>query len=273
MIKISTFLSILFLYGSFMWAQGKFDAKYKSADSYIESGFYELARNLLINVKAQTEKGSDDYVYCVDKIAHTFTLQWEEATHSLLASKRMKYLSDFLAHIEKEGEFLGKSLNESRKYYLYEALVGEYLNVRNAEKAKLYQEKLYTAHQEETLPTNLKDFYSIGEFSNGSVSIWGYEWFEGIEAEKDHGSSSKLVFSVYPANSPGMDESELMQFHLKKIAWIDSNLGEYILVQRPGAAQEGEVVTLWDFSFDNPLDYLELREIIMTLAMSGDSRG
>jgi len=273
MIKAFTCIGIFFLFGPFIWAQGNFEAKYASADSYIESGFYELARNLLINVQTQTEKGSDDYIYCVDKIAHTFNLQWEEATNSVLASKRMKYLSSFLAHIEKEGEYLGKSLTESRKYYIYEALVGENLNARNAENAQLYRDKLYAAHKEKALPTNLRNFYSLGEFSNGSVSIWGYEWFEGIASEKDHGSTSKLIFSVYPAKSPGTEESELIQFHLKKIAWIDSNLGEYILVQRPGADQEGEVVTLWDFSFDNPLDYLELREIIMTLAMSGDSRG
>ena len=64
-----------------------------------------------------------------------------------------------------------------------------------------------------------------------------------------------------------------MQFHLKRVNWIDNNLGEYVLVQKPGSSQAGQTVTLWDFSFDRPIDYLELREIIMTLAMSGDSRG
>lgn len=261
------------LFATPSWAQKDFQAKYKSAESYIESGFYELARNLLSNVQAQTERGSEDYRYCADQIAHTYTLQWDEVQKFPLASKRLTYLTSFLTHIEKEGEFLGKSLNTSRKYRIYESLVGEYLNIQKSDLAKKYQDSLYAAHKEDLLPNNMKDFYSLGTFSNGSVSIWGYEWFEGVSAEKDHGSSSKLVFSVYPASSAGMDETELMQFHLKKIAWIDPNLGEFILVQRPGVDQEGTVTTLWDFSFDSPLDYLEVREIIMMLAMSGDSRG
>lgn len=267
----------LFLFCTIMttslWSQEKFQEKYESAESYIESGFYELARNLLTNVLAQTERGSEDYRYCADKIAHTYTLQWDEVQKFPLARKRLNYLTSFLSHIEKEGEFLGKSLNTSRKYRIFESLVGEYLNMRQVELAKQYQDSLYTAHKQDLLPSNMKDSYSLGQFSNGSVSIWGYEWYEGVAAEKDHGSSSKVVFSVYPASSAGMDDTELMQFHLKKIAWIDSNLGEFILVQRPGVGKEGTVTTLWDFSFDSPLDYLELREIILALAMSGDSRG
>lgn len=273
MSRILFFFFVSSIVSTGLWAQEEFQAKYNSAESYIESGFYDLARNLLINVQAQTERGSEDYRYCADKIAHTYTLQWDEVQGFPLASKRLNFLTAFLTHIEKEGEFLGKSLNTSRKYRIYESLVGEYLNIRKSDLAKKYQDSLYVAHHKGLLPNNMKDFYSLGKFSNGSVSIWGYEWFEGVAAEKDRGSSSKLVFSVYPASSAGMDETELMQFHLKKVAWIDSNLGEFILVQRPGVDQEGTVTTLWDFSFDTPLDYLELREIILTLAMSGDSRG
>ncbi|MEM8886710.1 MAG: hypothetical protein AAGD28_01910 [Bacteroidota bacterium] len=232
-----------------------------------------MARNLLQNLKPQLEKDSDEYRLCVDKIAHTYNLQWKEALNSPSSQKRMSFLNGFLQHIEEEEAHLPKSLTVDRAHYIYEALIGEYLSSGDQETAMKYKEKLYYAFQNGLLPSSIKDVFSLGKYANGSVSIWGYEWYEGFASPKDKGSFSKMVFSVYPANSAGEEEKELMQFHLKRVNWIDNNLGEYVLVQKPGSSQSGQTVTLWDFSFDRPIDYLELREIIMTLAMSGDSRG
>ncbi|MEM6806242.1 MAG: hypothetical protein AAF696_32890, partial [Bacteroidota bacterium] len=209
----------------------------------------------------------------VDKIAQSYLLQWKEVMQSPLAEKRRSFLEGFLAHIEAESQYLSPSIRNDRKYYIYEALLGEALNAGEGEKANVYKNKLYYGFSNGRLPDRLKEMFSLGKYNNGSVSIWGYEHFEGVSSRKDKGSFSKMIFSVYPANSPGMEEKELMQFHLKTINWIDDKLGKYVLVQKPGASQAGPVVTLWDLSFDDPIDYLELREILMTLAMSGDSRG
>lgn len=257
----------------FLFSQEKFNTEFANADSYIESGFFELARNLLQNLQPRIETGSEDYRLCVDKIAHTYNLQWKEALNSPSSQKRMTFLTGFLQHIENDGAYLSKSLTVDRAHFIYEALIGEYLNKGDHESAMKYKGKLYYAFQNGLLPSSIKEVFSLGKYSNGSVSIWGYEWYEGFASPKDNGSFSKMVFSVYPANSPGEEEKELMQFHLKRINWIDHNLGEYVLVERPGSSQSGRVTTLWDFSFDRPIDYLELREIILTLAMSGDSRG
>ena len=267
-------LSILFTCSClFLFSQNSPKSVFADADSYLESGFYELARNLLQNLQPQLEKETDDYRLCVDKIAHTYNLQWKEALNSPSSQKRMDFLIGFMSHIENESAYLPKSLSVDRAHYIYEALIGEYLNTGEHEQAMTYRGKLYYAFQNGLLPNSIKEVFSLGEYANGSVSIWGYEWYEGFASPNDKGSFSKMVFSVYPANSPGDEEKELMQFHLKRVNWIDNNLGEYVLVQKPGSSQAGPTVTLWDFSFDRPIDYLELREIIMTLAMSGDSRG
>ena len=225
------------------------------------------------NLQPRLEKSSEEYRLCADKIAHTYNLQWKEALNSPSPQKRMKFLTGFLQHIKQEGAYLPKSLTVDRAHLIYEALIGENLNLGDQETAMEYKSKLYYAFKNGLLPNSIKEVFSLGRYSNGSVSIWGFEWYEGFASPKDKGSFSKMVFSVYPANSAGEEEKELMQFHLKRVNWIDNNLGEYVLVQKPGSSQAGQTVTLWDFSFDRPIDYLELREIIMTLAMSGDSRG
>ena len=245
----------------------------KKADEYFESGLFESGRSLLSRLSKSFEKGSIEYRLCMDKIAYSYMEEWDEVMSSSLDSKKLTFLLAFLSHIESEQDHLPDSYSKDRKYIIYESLIGEYLNRRNHAQAQSFQKKLYEAHQASELPESLESKYSLGKYSDGQFEVWGYEYFDGLAAEEDRGSYSKIIYSVYPANSSEAVNKELMQFHLKKIDFIDMNLGEFILVKRPGKGLRGMVTTLWDYSFDNPLDYLELREIIIALAKSEESRG
>ncbi|MBL7713243.1 MAG: hypothetical protein JNL13_12280 [Chitinophagaceae bacterium] len=256
------FASVLILANLTTLAQTDVHTLLSKADSaYFDFKDYKTALRLYKSIRGNLKEVDADYSYTVDKIAKSlFYCQYDEHQignyqSSLMLSKEL------LDMLDRDKKYLDTSL-DSKKYWLYKNMVMGYFSMGELQKAKVFQDLLYKAYKNQTLPEGIDKYYCFEKFVYKGMNVWGYEWYPQLGDKETEGSFSKHVYYIYTRDDKGNDKEQQYTLHTVKIHKLNGNEPDYVLTKRFSTNEQEISESIWTFTFSNPIDYSQLQHAV-----------
>jgi hypothetical protein len=180
----------------------------------------------------------------------------------------VEFSTEFLKVLEDDKEFIPSGL-QTKKYWAYRDLVVAYFGLGERDKAKPYQKKLYSAYKKKELPEGINHHYNFEKFVLNNQNVWGYEWFAQIGDKEAEGSFSKHVYYIYSRDSAGRDKDQLFTLETVKIHKFKNSLPDFVLTKRSNDNKQEQSESIWNYTFDNPIDYVKLNNAVKEFLNGG----
>lgn len=264
------FLPILILLiSNTSYGQADISKLIEEADSaYFDYKDYNKALGLYSDVKDSIDEKHKDFGYIVDKIARNlFNLELESSI-KFDTEGSIKYSKEFIELADEYPLFINEEVL-AKKYFMYKNLVVANFARGGLSEAKKYQNKLYKAYKNGELPEGIDKYYNFEFFKWDDKNVWGYEWYKTIPEDRLESSFSKIVYYIYSTNPDGSDKDQLYRLHVLMFHKADnSTTFDYVLTKRIETATEETGGTLYSYTYNDPIDYIKLRQDIREVLKS-----
>lgn len=261
--KKITLLSILII-PFLLNGQSRVDSLFKIGDTYFENKELEKAKEVFTTLKSELEIGSSDYNFAADRFVNTFFLGKDDLRNKGKYLLSIEYLNNLITLIKKDKEYIRPMWNNEKIFYLTKTIIQNYFSLNQSKKAKPYQKILYKAYKNDKLPEGISDSYSFEMFKWEDKNVWGYEWFEELPEDRFSKSFSKIVYYVYSTNLDGSDKEQLFRLHVLMYHNINKNVKiDYVLTKRLETATDEVSGTLYDYTYQSPIDYKKLKKDVV----------
>jgi hypothetical protein len=144
--------------------------------------------------------------------------------------------------------------------FILQSIIQNYYALSDYNNAEKYKKIIKSMYKRKILPEQLNYYFWIDTFSVGDKIIYSEEAFADLGSPESEGSFSKLI--LYVNNE---ENQELFRFETVKIHTTDTN-PRYLLNQRwydDGMISRSN--SFWQYRFNDPIDYLRLKKIVINL--------
>ena len=243
------------------------DELFQKADSaYFDYKDYPTALKYYREIKDHLKPSDKDYAYIVDKIARSlFFLQQLNKGDNV---KSIEYSHQFIDLANKEGSYITPEVLD-KKYFMYKNLIVGYFGLGQMAKAKPFQDTLYKAYKNKQLPDGIDHFYCFEMFVYNNQNVWGYEAFPQLGDKDAQGSFSKHIYYIYSRDNDGNDKDELFTLETVKVHKLNGSEPDFVLTRRTRKNGQEISETIWTYTFNNPVDYKELHNVIVEFLKGG----
>jgi hypothetical protein len=251
-------MAILIFSYSLVSGQTSTGALFDKADSlFFDYKDYPKALDLYRQIEKRISPSDKDWNYLVNKIARS--LFFIESYQRKDSKKSIELSSQYIEFADKNKSYLDTLMYE-KKYFMYKNIVVAYFALDQLDKAKIYQDKLYTFYKQGVLPKGINEFYNFEYFQFEGKNVWGYEWFEELPKDVMSKSFSKIVYYVYSTNPDGSDKDELYNLNVLMFHKIDpATKFDYVLTKRLQTATHEKSGTLYAYTYTKDIDIKKLR--------------
>lgn len=246
------------------------EARFERATALYQDGRLNDALAILVELDGSEEIDEQPLIENVRR-AHVSTLfllgKAAQATEDWQSAR--EFYEQLLTVLERPQDALSSELIadlETRRYWTYKNMVLACHGLKDLDAAATWREKLYQARRDELLPTGLDEYFNFDFFRHESLNIWGYEYYPELGDPETEGSFSKYVYFVYDTNEDGTDKDQLFRLHVLKFHKLNpTEQPDFVLTARRGGGAEEASRTLYDYTYNTPVDFEKLRSDIEKL--------
>ena len=245
------------------FGQTNIDQLFSKADSsYFDYKDYETALDLYEQIRNQIDSSHKDYIYTIDKIARALFYLEMEAREKNDVEKSIELSKEFVNHADNYPKRIDPAVLE-KKYFMYKNIIIGYFALGQKDKAKPYQDKLYTAYENKELPEGIDEYYNFEKFNWNGLNVWGYERYPQLDDPKTEGSFSKHVYYIYSTDEEGNDKDQLYTLQTVKIHKFKGDEHDYVLTKREYLDGGEKSESIWTYTFNDPVDYEKLHNAVV----------
>lgn len=250
------------LFATIAYGQTDIAGKYRQADSLLALSRYEDAYTIFREIEPVCDQNDTLYSYILWYSVNAVSALEKEYRMQEKFDKSLAYSLEALALIKKGKEYFNEKFTV-REYWMHKNLIVSYFGLGQLDNARKHQDILYQAYKDRKLPEGLDQYYNFTFFRWENKNVWGYEWYPELGDPEAQGSFSKIVYYVYSTNPDGSDKDQLYRLHVLKFHKIDNSVKfDYVLTKRLETATNEKSGTLYAYTYDKKIDYIQLQEDI-----------
>lgn len=244
------------------YAQMSLLKKYQAADSLLQINKLTEACKILKDIEPTCDKQDTLYLYILwSYVSATSRLEMQYRLKERFDSS-LYYAHEALRYIEKGKPYFDSSF-AVRQYWMYKNIVVSSFGLGKPDNARKYQDLLYKAWKDKTLPEGIDRYYNFSFFKWEGKNVWGYEWYPEPGDPETAGSFSKIVYYVYSTNADGTDKDHLFRLHVSKLPERSTPAKfDYVLTKCLEKASNEVSGTLYSYTYNRKIDYLKLQNDI-----------